>query len=207
VKFSLFSPWNRIQGVEAGAHQRGSLPGCNSPKPPPPKEKSKFKKKTDFVDIIWNFLRDFPFSRNQPLKSPDDWYIRILKNKLIKLKKKKQEELWLSDGTCSYIRMYIHAVADSVMLYLRHYFYKTIFKNKPKWFIASGLAPLPPTPNEKFWVNRCIALLILKLSAILRWSVSRLGRFILGKESPVPIQLLPPKQYTTSASPLQRPVS
>jgi hypothetical protein len=34
-------------------------------------------------------LRDFPFSHNQPLKSADDQYIKILKNKLIKLKNKK----------------------------------------------------------------------------------------------------------------------
>jgi hypothetical protein len=34
-------------------------------------------------------LRDLPFSQNQPLKWADDKYIRILKNKLIKLKKKQ----------------------------------------------------------------------------------------------------------------------
>jgi hypothetical protein len=39
-------------------------------------------KTTDFVDtMITNVLRDLPFSRNQPLKSADDWYIGILKNK------------------------------------------------------------------------------------------------------------------------------
>jgi hypothetical protein len=37
--------------------------------------------------MISKVLCDFPFSQNQPLKSADDWYIRILKNKLIKLKK------------------------------------------------------------------------------------------------------------------------
>jgi hypothetical protein len=48
-------------------------------------------KNTDFVDtIISKVLRHFPFSRNQPLESADDQYIRILKNKLIKLKKNKK---------------------------------------------------------------------------------------------------------------------
>jgi hypothetical protein len=45
---------------------------------------------TDFGDImVWKVLRDFPLSWNQPLKSTDDWYIRILKNKLIQLKKRR----------------------------------------------------------------------------------------------------------------------
>jgi hypothetical protein len=33
--------------------------------------------------IIWNVLCDLPFKRKQPLKSVDDYYIRILKNKEI----------------------------------------------------------------------------------------------------------------------------
>jgi hypothetical protein len=33
---------------------------------------------------------DFPFSGKQPLKSADDQYIRILKNKLIKFRKNKK---------------------------------------------------------------------------------------------------------------------
>jgi hypothetical protein len=32
--------------------------------------------------MIWNVLRDLPFNQNQVLKSADDWYIRILKNKI-----------------------------------------------------------------------------------------------------------------------------
>jgi hypothetical protein len=45
-------------------------------------------KNRGFVDImISEVLRDFPFSRNQPLKSADDQYVRISKNKLRKLKK------------------------------------------------------------------------------------------------------------------------
>jgi hypothetical protein len=80
---------NPSQILEPAAHPRGQeggggLPGCSTSKPPiNPNLKS-----TDFVDImISKVLRDFPFSRNQPLKSADDWYITILKNKLIKLKK------------------------------------------------------------------------------------------------------------------------
>jgi hypothetical protein len=38
-------------------------------------------------------LRDLPFSRNQPLKSAGDQYIRILKNKLIQLKKPEDRTL------------------------------------------------------------------------------------------------------------------
>jgi hypothetical protein len=61
----------------------------------------------------------------------------------------------LSHGTCSYIPVYINAVAGSVMLCLQHGFYKVIFKIKHKLCIASGSA-LPPTrPNEKFWVRAC----------------------------------------------------
>jgi hypothetical protein len=41
--------------------------------------------------MISKVLRDFPFSRNQPLKSADDLYSRILKNKLIKFKKKQED--------------------------------------------------------------------------------------------------------------------
>jgi hypothetical protein len=54
----------------------------------------------------------------------------------------------------SYIHMYINAVADSVMLYLRHDFYNTIFKIKRNVYIASGLPP--PSPNEKFWMRTCL---------------------------------------------------
>jgi hypothetical protein len=68
-------------------HPRGGAAALKPPKMP----KTEIKKKTDFVDImISKVLRDFPFGRNQPLKSADDQYIRILKNKLIKLKKTKK---------------------------------------------------------------------------------------------------------------------
>jgi hypothetical protein len=68
-----------------GAPKGGGLPGCS-----PSKHQNRYLKNTHFVDIILSkVLRDLPFSRNQPLKSADDQYIRILKNKLIKLKNKK----------------------------------------------------------------------------------------------------------------------
>jgi hypothetical protein len=53
--------------------------------------------------------------------------------------------LWLSNSTCSYICVYINAVAKSVMLCLKHDFYKTIFKIKHKLYIVSGSA----TPQGK----------------------------------------------------------
>jgi hypothetical protein len=70
-------------GVHKGAPKEG-LPGTAPPK-------LKFKE-TDFVDILLSkILRDFPFSGKQPLKSADDKYIRILKNKLIKFKKRQED--------------------------------------------------------------------------------------------------------------------
>jgi hypothetical protein len=47
----------------------------------------------------------------------------------------------LSHRTCSYIRMYINAVADSVMLCLQHDLYNIIFKIEHKLYIASALSP------------------------------------------------------------------
>jgi hypothetical protein len=57
-------------------------------------------------------------------------------------------------GSCSYIYMYISAVANSVMLYLRHDFYNIIFKIKYKLYIVSG--SVPPPPLKKFWVRTCV---------------------------------------------------
>jgi hypothetical protein len=67
----------------------GGAAGLQSPLKPP---KPKFKKKTDFIEImISNVLRSFLLSRNQPLKSADDQYIGVSKNKLIKSKKKNKK--------------------------------------------------------------------------------------------------------------------
>jgi hypothetical protein len=75
--------------VVAGAHPREGGRGAAGAAAPPPNPNLK---DTDFVDIMMSkVLRDFPFSRNQPLKSADDQYIRILKTKLIKLKKKNEK--------------------------------------------------------------------------------------------------------------------
>jgi hypothetical protein len=46
--------------------------------------------------MISEVLSDLPFSSDQPLKSADDQYIRIFKNKLINLK--KQEDRTLTDS-------------------------------------------------------------------------------------------------------------
>jgi hypothetical protein len=122
--------------------------GCRAaavPETPPPQNWK--VKNTDFIDImISKVLFDLPFRRSQPLKSADDQHIRIFKNKLIKPKKKKQEDrtVWLSDGTCSYIRMYINAVADSVMLYSKHNFYNITFKIVHNLYVAWGSTPPPP---------------------------------------------------------------
>jgi hypothetical protein len=42
--------------------------------------------------IYQKFYVISPFSRNQPLKSAEDYYVRILKNKLTKLKKKTRSQ-------------------------------------------------------------------------------------------------------------------
>jgi hypothetical protein len=56
-----------------GAPEVWELLGCSAPHPR--------EKDTDIVDrIISKVLRDLFFSLQQPLESPDDWYIGILKN-------------------------------------------------------------------------------------------------------------------------------
>jgi hypothetical protein len=67
----------------------GSRPRGRRAVAPPNPTSPKIKKKTHFVDTISKVLRDLTFSRNQSLKSADDYYIIILKNKLMKLKKKQ----------------------------------------------------------------------------------------------------------------------
>ena len=57
-------------GVMGEPKPEGGLPGCRVP------TKSKFKKKTDFVDgMILKLLSYLPFSRNQSLNSAGDLYI------------------------------------------------------------------------------------------------------------------------------------
>jgi hypothetical protein len=70
---------------------RGTPNGAGGGLQAPQTRENRNVKNTDFVDImISEVLRDFLFSRNQTLKSADNKYIRILKNKLIKLKKTKR---------------------------------------------------------------------------------------------------------------------
>jgi hypothetical protein len=57
----------------AEAHQRG-LPGCST-------HKSKFKKYR-FLDILSTFPVFHPSVEDQPMKSADDWYSRMFKNKI-----------------------------------------------------------------------------------------------------------------------------
>jgi hypothetical protein len=53
----------------------------------------------------------------------------------------------LSDGTCSYIRMYINAAANSVVWYLQHDFCNLIFKIRHK-FYSLRVSPPPPSPRK-----------------------------------------------------------
>jgi hypothetical protein len=65
-----------VFGNKAGVHLRGGVlqPGSSTPK-------NRNLKKIYFVDAMTcNVLRDLPFSRNDPLKLSDDYYIGILKN-------------------------------------------------------------------------------------------------------------------------------
>jgi hypothetical protein len=86
-----------INGYKQGSNQ--GVGGCSPAVPPSKPPQNRNLKDTDFVDMMLSkILRDLPISRNQPLKLADDWYIRILENKLIKLKKNKKIghciELW-----------------------------------------------------------------------------------------------------------------
>jgi hypothetical protein len=56
----------------------------------------------------------------------------------------------LSHGTCSYIRMYINAVAVVCCGY--DMVFITIFKVKHKLYTASGSALPPPPTRENSWV-------------------------------------------------------
>jgi hypothetical protein len=159
--------------TDQGHTQEGWGRGATAHPPKPPK--LKLKKNTDFVAImISKVLRDLPFSRNQPLKSPDDKYITILKNKLIKLKKQEDRTLWLSHGTCSYIRVYMNAVADSVMLCLQHDFYNIIFKIKHKFYTAQVSAPFPQWQIQGARLQHAILLSHVTTKTVTRWTLTRL---------------------------------
>jgi hypothetical protein len=78
IEFKL----TRLRGAPGGGE---GLPVAPTRKPP----KTEIKKKIVYI-MISKVLRDFPVSRNQPLKSADDWYIKFLKNRLIKLNKTRR---------------------------------------------------------------------------------------------------------------------
>jgi hypothetical protein len=60
----------------------------------PPKPQNRNLKNTEFVDIMRSeILLDFSFSQCQPLKSADDQYITIVKNKSIKFKNAEDRTL------------------------------------------------------------------------------------------------------------------
>jgi hypothetical protein len=66
----------------------GRMAGAAKLQPPLDLPKTKFKI-TDFIGMmIPKFLHDLPFSQNQPLTSADNLYIRVLRNKLNRIKKK-----------------------------------------------------------------------------------------------------------------------
>jgi hypothetical protein len=82
IGFMLLNYLRSIRHVQtatqAGAHPRGG--GCRAAAPPPPNTKKPKFKTTHFIDImISKALLDLPFNRNNPLKSADEQYIRILK--------------------------------------------------------------------------------------------------------------------------------
>jgi hypothetical protein len=117
-------------------------------------------KNTNFVHIMTSkVLRDLPFSRNQTLKSADQQYIRISKNKLIKLKKQEESDTVIeSRNMLLYLYIYINTDANSVMLYLRHDFYNITFKTKNKLVYTASGSALPaknsgcaPEQNHAFF--------------------------------------------------------
>ena len=66
---------------EKSVCQVEGLPGCT------PSIPIEILKNANFLDaLMCNIIHDLPFSLNQPLKSADDWYIGVLKNKVRKLK-------------------------------------------------------------------------------------------------------------------------
>jgi hypothetical protein len=73
--------WNTETAIFNKSLRRGcGGGGCWAADPAQTPQKRNLKT-TDFVDtMISKVLRDFPFILNQPLKSADDQYIRILKN-------------------------------------------------------------------------------------------------------------------------------
>jgi hypothetical protein len=68
--FLLSYPNETGIGVKTGVQGRAQGGGCQAAAHSHTPQNRNYK--TDFVDIISKVLRDFRFSRNQPLKSADD---------------------------------------------------------------------------------------------------------------------------------------
>ena len=62
----------------------------------------------------------------------------------------------MSHWTCSYIPMYINAVAESVMLYFDIIFITSFLKWNIHYIYTLRVSP--PLQNEKFWVRTCLLL-------------------------------------------------
>jgi hypothetical protein len=107
------------------------------------------RKKTDFVYVVRsNILRDFPFSQNQPMKSADDQYIRILKNKLIKLKNRKTGHCdWVTERVVMFVCIYIQLQAALCCTY-SVIFITELLKSNINYIQPQG-QPLPP-PQGKY---------------------------------------------------------
>ena len=83
--------------------------------PPPPKKNRNLKKVDTLGTVKANVLRDLPISRNQAMKSADDRYILILKNKYIldEIRNKKKKKFGLCEleslimYVCSYLCEFI----------------------------------------------------------------------------------------------------
>ena len=74
IKYLVSSINGEVQQVRIQRAGEGGLQ--------PPTQIEELIKKTDFVDTMISIvLRDLPFSQSQPLKTADDYYIAIAKNK------------------------------------------------------------------------------------------------------------------------------
>jgi hypothetical protein len=75
-------------------HRGAPKEGTAGLQPPSLTPQNRNLKNAYFVDItISKVLHDLTFRRNQPLKSADDYYVRILESKLIKLKEQEDRTL------------------------------------------------------------------------------------------------------------------
>jgi hypothetical protein len=175
----------RSELISTRAHQKGGLPG-RSPPSKRPKQKLKkhiFCRYYDIKCLTW-----FPLHPKSATEV--GWWIRILQNKLIKLKKKEDRALWLSHGTLSFSCMYINSVAKSVMLHLQHNFYNTNFKITHTLYIASGSAPPPPPRKNSGCALESVC--TSKCTVIRYVGSSKENNFSRGQENGITLLLVVP---------------